>query len=599
MTRNLDFAVVGNCAVAALIDARGRYVWCGYPRLDSDPVFCSLLRGGADEDVGFFDVAVENPADSDQRYTRNSAILVTTLADQAGNSLRITDFAPRYKRHGEIIRPAVFVRKIEPVDGHCILRVRARPRFGYGAETPERSMGQDWIRFAGSQASLRITTDMPITYLAEERAFALAKPVHLVLGPDHDAPEPIIATASLDLERTQEYWQEWARYLSVPFEWQEPVLRAAVALKLCSFEETGAIVAALTTSIPEAPDTMRNWDYRYCWIRDSNFVVQALNRLGTTRTMEDYIRYVTNLVALERGGTLRPVYPVVPDGSMTEHVAPHLPGFRGMGPVRIGNAAALQEQHDVYGSVVLAAAQMFFDERLPVPGDARLFRLLENLGDRAVERAFRPDAGLWEYRGRSRVHTFSAVMCWAACDGLARIATRLGHDDRSRHWGTEADAIRTRILAEAWNPERGSFVESFGGTEVDASLLLLGQLGFIGYSDRRFVSTVERIERDLRHGDLLFRYGFADDFGRPKTAFTICTFWFIEAIAAIGRREEARQLFERVLAYRNHVGLLAEDIDPETGELWGNFPQSYSMVGLITCAMRLSRTWEQGIWHGS
>jgi GH15 family glucan-1,4-alpha-glucosidase len=315
--------------------------------------------------------------------------------------------------------------------------------------------------------------------------------------------------------------------------------------------------------------------------------------------MEDYIRYVTNIAAIETDGRLKPVYPIAPDGSLREQIAPNLAGFRGMGPVRVGNAAAEQQQHDVYGSVVLAAAQMFYDERLPVPGDAALFQLLEKLGEQAVLLALTPDSGPWEYRGRSRIHTYSAVMCWAACDGLSRIALRLGQVDRRRYWRDQADRLHAAILERAWNAERGSFVESLDGTEVDASLLLLAQLGFVPSSDPRFIATVARVERELRHGDLLFRYAFADDFGRPKTAFTICTFWYIEAIAALGRGEEARRLFEQVLGYRNHVGLLAEDIDPATGELWGNFPQTYSMVGLINCAARLSRNWEEGFWRAS
>ncbi len=388
------------------------------------------------------------------------------------------------------------------------------------------------------------------------------------------------------------------RYLSVPFEWQDAVIRAAIALKLCNFEETGAIVAAMTTSIPETPDTDRNCDYRYCWLRDAYFVAQALNRLGATRTMEDFIRYIANVAALEPGERLKPVYGIVPGASLTERIVPDLAGYRGLKPVRIGNLAEEQVQNDGYGAAVLAAVQMFVDRRLPRPGDAGLFARLEVLGARAIACAFVPDAGLWEYRGRSAIHTHSSAMCWAACDRLGKIAHTLGPTERRAYWREEADRIRDEILRRAWSQELGRFTATLDGDGLDASLLLLEELGFVAASDPRFIATLNVIERDLRRGNHLLRYSKADAFGAPSTAFLVCTFWYIDALFAVGRRDEARAIFEHVLARRNHLGLLAEDIDPETGELWGNFPQSYSLEGLIVSAMRLSKSWEEAFWRG-
>jgi GH15 family glucan-1,4-alpha-glucosidase len=270
-----------------------------------------------------------------------------------------------------------------------------------------------------------------------------------------------------------------------------------------------------------------------------------------------------------------------------------------MGPVRVGNLASRQIQNDTYGSVVLAAAQMFFDRRLPRLGDHALFERLERLGERAAAVALQPDAGLWEFRTRAAVHTHSAVMCWAACDRLAKIAGILGLPDRVTHWQGEAQRLRRVILDKAWNPDLGIYVACFGGDHVDASLLLLQEVGFVAIDDPRFIATVDAITRDLRRNDQLYRYATTDDFGRPETAFTVCTFWYIDALAAIGRRDEAREIFERLLACRNHIGLLSEDVDPATGELWGNFPQTYSMVGLIISAMRLSKSWEEAFWRGS
>jgi GH15 family glucan-1,4-alpha-glucosidase len=597
---NLDLAVIGNSIMGALIDRRGRIVWCCYPRFDADPVFCHLLDGSKNdaEAVGFADVVLEDLAECSQSYERNTAVLTTVLTGRNGAAVRIIDFMPRFKRHGRMFRPTMLMRRIEPVAGSPRIRVRVRPRYDYGATRPSQTRGSNHIRYLAGDSALRLTTDAPLSFLADEIPFVLDSPVNLVLGPDEAVTASLERTMTDFLDRTREYWIEWTRYLAVPFDYQDVVIRAAITLKLCSYEESGAILAALTTSIPEAPGTSRNWDYRACWLRDSYFVVQALNRLGATLTMEDFIRYITNVSALDPTGRLKPVYGIVPAGALGERTVAALPGYRGMGPVRVGNLAEDQTQNDSYGSVVLAAAQMFFDRRLPRMGDQALFQRLERIGEQGARVALTPDSGLWEFRGRQRVHTYSAVMCWAGCDRLAKIAELLGLPARAQHWRGVADQMRQVILARGFNPELNSFVDSFDGRDIDASLLLLQEVGFVAASDPRYLGTVAAVERVLRRGDHLFRYAAPDDFGMPDTAFTICTFWYIDALTAIGRRDEARAIFERVLACRNHVGLLSEDVDPRSGELWGNLPQTYSMVGMIISAMRLSRSWEAAFWRG-
>jgi GH15 family glucan-1,4-alpha-glucosidase len=394
------------------------------------------------------------------------------------------------------------------------------------------------------------------------------------------------------LEETQSYWHEWVRALAIPFEWQSAVIRAAIALKLNVFEDSGAILAAVTTSIPEAPDTGRNWDYRFCWIRDAYFVVNALNRLGATRIMERYLAFMLNIIAGVDDKRLRPMYGIT-GGPVPEEVeVSGLEGYRGMGPVRVGNQAYHQVQHDVYGAAILAAPHVFFDERLDKRGDPELFAHLEILGESAAELFDKPDAGIWELRGVRRVHTFSSVMCWAGCDRLARIATHIGLADRARHWSETAERMREVILERSWNESLGTFTATMDGETLDASLLRLNDLNFIAADDPRFLGTIAAIERDLRRGDFIYRYSEEDDFGTPQNAFIVCTFWYINALAATGRAGEARRLFERILASRNEHGLLAEDIDPLTGELWGNFVQTYSMVGIIDSAARLSKRWE-------
>ena len=589
MQPDLELAVIGNCTWGALIDSRARLVWACLPRFDSDPLFPALLDA-APEHGGSFTIDLLDFESSEQSYDGNTAILVTVLRDRAGNALEIRDFAPRFVNRGRFYRPTMLVRRLRPLRGDPRIRILMRPRYGYGALRPSLTRGSNHLRIVTPDQTMRLTTDGPIAYVTDAVPFVLDRPLDLILGPDESLAGAIGATARDFDERTRDYWTEWSRTLSIPFEWQDAVIRAAITLKLCHFEETGAIVAALTTSIPEAPHTGRNWDYRFCWLRDAYFVIHALNQLGATKTMEAFLAYIQNLAA-GADGHLQPVYGIALEANLEERTEDGLAGYRGMGPVRVGNLAYRQPQHDVYGSLVLAATHSFFDQRLLHRGGMRLFELLERFGARAALLWDQPDAGLWELRTRSHVHTFSAAMCWAACDRLAKIALQLGEAARAARWRAEANRIRAGILERAWSEKRKSFAASFDGHEMDASLLLLNEIGFISADDPRFASTVAAVEEDLRRGPYLLRYSIPDDYGAPSTAFNICTFWYIGALTALGRRDEARELFENMLARRNRLGLLSEDLDPATGELWGNFPQTYSMVGLINAAMRLSKSW--------
>ncbi|HWD57976.1 MAG TPA: glycoside hydrolase family 15 protein [Stellaceae bacterium] len=588
----LDLALIGNCRVAALINPTGRIVWWCFPRFDSDPVFSRLLAG--EEEKGFCDVVLADMAKSKSSYLRNTAVLVTELEDKHGGRIRITDFAPRFHLYERTFRPPQLVRRIEPLAGMPRIQIRVRLTHSYGRPTTGHSIGSNHIRYRGGGQIVRLSTDAPLSYIAQETVFPLTRPLALVFGDDEPFEGAIEQTASEFEAHTVAYWESWVRSLSLPFEWQSAVIRAAITLQLCSFEETGGIVAAHTTSIPEAPDSARNWDYRYCWLRDAYFVVQALNQLSTTRTMEDYLSYVTT-VAAQLDAPLGPVHSIVPGETLEEVVADGLTGFLGMGPVRVGNDAAFQIQHDVYGSVVLAATQMFVDERLPRMGDETLFKRLEPVGELAFDTALKSDAGIWEYRGRKRIHTYSAAMCWAACDRLGQIAANLGIAARARYWARKANHLRREILARAWNQEKGAFVGALDDVELDASVLRIAEVGLIAPTDPRFVSTCQAIGDKLLRNGRIMRYTADDDFGAPETAFLACNFWYIEALVATGRRDEARAFFNDLLDRRNSFGLLSEDIHPQTGALWGNFPQTYSMAGIINVATRLSEKWED-VW---
>jgi GH15 family glucan-1,4-alpha-glucosidase len=589
-----NLALIGNGTLGALVDADASIKWCCFPEFDGDPSFCSLLQSnpGGHKDFGYFSIEVENMVKREQAYVHNTAVLSTKVEDESGGIVEILDFAPRYTQYGRMFAPMMIVRQIRPLAGNPRIRVKLRPARGYGAEAMPVKRGSNHITFTGDDVTLRLTSNVPMTAVLEQKTFFLDGPVTLILGPDETVNQNVVELGRHMLEETQSYWHEWVRALAIPFEWQSAVIRAAIALKLNVFEDSGAILAAVTTSIPEAPDTGRNWDYRFCWIRDAYFVVNALNRLGATRIMERYLAFMLNIIAGVDDKRLRPMYGITGGPVPDEVEVSGLEGYRGMGPVRVGNQAYHQVQHDVYGAAILAAPHVFFDERLDKRGDPELFAHLEILGESAAELFDKPDAGIWELRGVRRVHTFSSVMCWAGCDRLARIATHIGLADRARHWSETAERMREVILERSWNESLGTFTATMDGETLDASLLRLNDLNFIAADDPRFLGTIAAIERDLRRGDFIYRYSEEDDFGTPQNAFIVCTFWYINALAATGRAGEARRLFERILASRNEHGLLAEVIDPLTGELWGNFVQTYSMVGIIDSAARLSKRWE-------
>ncbi|MGE3475511.1 MAG: glycoside hydrolase family 15 protein [Rhodospirillaceae bacterium] len=591
---DLNLGVIGNCSFNALIDQRACVVWSCMPRPDGDPVFNALLGGIGPQDDrarGVYAVDLENFTSSQQQYFTNTPVLVTRLHDAAGQAVDVIDFAPRFNRFGRRHRPVAIIRIIRPVTGRPRIRIRLRPTYNYGGAEPTITRGSNHVRFVGDQLTLRLTTDAPVTYIMHETWFRLERPMYLFLGPDETVGGSVAATCEEFLTATDGYWRDWVRTLAVPVEWQDAVIRAAITLKMCWYEETGGILAAMTTSIPEAANTGRCWDYRFCWLRDAYYVVRALNRLGAVDIMESYLTYLRNLPELTEDRHMQPVYGLGLEQELTETEVTSLPGYRGMGPVRVGNQAFEHQQHDVYGQVILSSTQAFFDRRLLRPLTLQDFRALEIIGDRAYRLAEVPDAGLWELRTIANVHTYSSVMCWAGCHRLARIAAHLSLADRALFWNERARELKEKILAKAWSDETGAFAAHFGGRELDASLMQMAEVGLIGAEDARFKATLDGVGEKLRRGNHVFRYVGRDDFGVPTTAFNICTFWYIDALKRSGRDDEAREVFVSMLNHRNHVGLLSEDIDPATGELWGNYPQTYSLVGIINGAMRLSRSW--------
>jgi GH15 family glucan-1,4-alpha-glucosidase len=475
--KRLEMGLIGNGSIAGLVDERGSLQWGCFPQFDGDPVFCALLDP-KDHDAGFWSIDLEDFDHAEQQYERNTAVLITRLYDRKGQALEITDFMPRYKHRGRIYHPVMLMRRLRPLHGKPRVQVRLRPLCNHGAQLPGTTTGSNHIRFLLGEQTLRLTSDLPVPFLKRELGFVLDRDFSFVLGPDETPDDATGALLEDHLTRTLDYWHQWTRYLSVPFEWQEAVIRAAITLKLCQFESTGAIIAAPTTSIPESADSGRNWDYRYCWLRDAAFVVRALNRLGATRSMEEYLGYMLNLVSTS--GELNPVYGITFEDQLKESEAAALGGYRGMGPVRIGNAAWQQQQYDVYGSLILAGEQIFFDQRLRRVGDRAIFEKLEQLGEIALHQAEQPDAGLWEYRGRKSAHTYTAA--------LAGLEVGPGFDGFADACGRQ----RCRV----WRRERGQGQEHRFSAQRQIPLSPLFRCrrrGFNRRSVRRFARDITKI----------------------------------------------------------------------------------------------------------
>jgi GH15 family glucan-1,4-alpha-glucosidase len=590
---SLDLALVGNGSIGALIDAQGAVVWCCFPRFDGDPVFCSLLAGDEPRDEGgTFTIELQGAVKTEQQYLPDTPILVTRFYDAKGGGVEITDFCPRYQKDGALSCPKLLVRQVRPIGERPNIRLRVDPAADYGCAKRTHALGANHISYAGEQA-LRLTTNAPAEAIVDRTFFHVHETFTLMFGLD----DPVVGAGDVTsagttmLERTAAYWRDWVRSLQTPAEWRDAVVRAAITLELNVYQPTGAIIPAMTTSIPEAPNTGRTWDYRYCWPRDAYFTADALCRLGETGTIERYLAFLLGVAAATDDAHLVPIYTIDGGPIPDEHVATCLPGYRGMGPVRIGNKASEQAQHDLYGEAVLTAESLFLNSRASRLGDEPLLARLELFGEHAARLYEVPDAGLWELRGAERVHTFSSIMCWAACDRLAKYAARLKLVDRAGYWRSRATRIHEVISRRSWNLKLNAFTATMDGDSLDASLLLMPRLGFLEAGDPRFAGTVGAIEKQLKHGDFVYRYVERDDFGYPENAFLVCTFWYIEALAAMGgtRREQAHVLFEKVLAARNRHGLLAEDLDPRTLEQWGNFPQTYCMAGIIDCAVGLAK----------
>jgi GH15 family glucan-1,4-alpha-glucosidase len=583
-----SLGIIGNCSTTALV-SHGSIEWLCWPRPDSSFVFGPLL----DRDKGGeFTVAGVDADTITHGYVENTNVLRTIFSGPAG-SFELLDFAPRFILYNRTFKPSMLLRIIRPLDGDPRAVVRCRPVYDYGRIEASSWRSSNHIEYTGLGTPLRLTTNVPLTYVEDGRPFLLDRDYHLALTFGEPLEAGLEGTAERFLTSTVEHWRDWVKQTRVPREYQREVIRSALVLKLHQYEDTGALLAATTTSLPEHPGSGRTWDYRYCWLRDSYFTLNAFERLGHATEMERFLVFLRNL-AEERGGELQPVYTIAGADDVEETELPHLAGYRGEQPVRIGNQAFHHLQNDVYGEMILAISRLVLDARFT--GSIATPRALELVGELLEQietRLEEPDAGPWELRGVRRLHSFTLLMHWAGARRAAEIGEVLGEPSLVERGTAVAETAKALLDGDCWDEELGAITQSAGEQAIDAALLLSLHLGFLRPEDPRAESQVTATQTALGMGDgLLQRYAVRDDFGLPKAAFTVCSFWLVEALVSIGRREEAEKLFGLLLSLGNELGLYSEDILPGTLEQSGNFPQTYSHVGLINAAFKLSRGWD-------
>jgi GH15 family glucan-1,4-alpha-glucosidase len=578
------FGLVGNCSHLAYIDTTGNVVWHCLPRLDSSFIFGGLLdpvKGGR------FSVSPQNGGEAaSQFYIENTNVLVTRFKTEDGE-FEVTDFAPRFRRFERYYRPLMMIRKIKLISGSPRVVVTCEPRGDYGEVVPTMSLASNHIRFQGLQDAVRLSTNIPLTYIAHKMPFLLNETKYLVLTWGEHFEYALEDTCEDYLKKTVDYWQTWTQHCMIPDIYQKEVIRSALCLKLHQYEDTGAIIAAGSTSLPEAPGSSRNWDYRFFWARDSYYTLNALNSIGQFEELDRYSHYVQNLAFSTPYG-YQPLYSITGETQPVEREL-DLEGYLGHKPVRVGNAAFLQIQNDVYGQVLLSLLPLYIDARIVnrkrLESKELISSLLKHMSDKLEE----ADAGLWEFRGMQNRHCYTYLFHWAGALAAARIAQHCGETDLQ----SKAMALSQKAavgIEGCWNEKLQAYASYVGGNSLDASLFQLITMHYLPANSPRAAMHIRAMEEHLRaKGGLFYRYRHADDFGEPEVAFLVCGFWYVRALTAVGRIDDAVEAFNELLSYGNHVGLLSEDVDPKDGSQWGNFPQTYSHVGVINAAFDIWR----------
>jgi GH15 family glucan-1,4-alpha-glucosidase len=575
--------IIGNCNYIAHIHQNTNIEWLCWPRFDSSFVFGGMLD---QQKGGSFSILPEDSYESKQYYVENTNVLCTEITSAHG-VYRITDFAPRFKQYERYFKPLMLIRKIEPLEGFPKVKVKCSPMYEYGAKQLKPHRGSNHIEFSGTDEQLRLTTNIPVNYLLEENYVLLTETKYLVLTYGAPLEASLIETAESFLKQTIAYWQTWVKHSSIAAFYQRNVIRSALTLKIHQFEDTGAIIAASTTSLPESPGSERNWDYRYCWLRDTYYVITALNHIGHFEEMEHYANYVTNISIVEPG-RYQPLYGISGKKDLNELILDDLEGYLGNKPVRIGNQAYEHIQNDIYGQVLISLLPLYIDHRFIYSERKDSGRWLEYLLKKVEATIDEKDAGIWEFRNFANIHCYSNLFQWAGCAAAEKMAGYIGDEKLISMAGRLKDRAASHIEA-CYDPVKKAYNHAVGSAHLDASTLQLIMMNYLDPASDRAKDHLIALERELKTPNgLFYRYLHADDFGKPKTTFLICAFWYVEALACVGRLDEAIREFENLLQYSNHLLLFSEDVDEDNGSQWGNFPQAYSHVGLMNAAYRIA-----------
>ena len=583
--------LIGNCAYLAHVHKNTNIAWLCWPRFDSSFVFGSLLDN---EKGGEFSVRPQHEQDSHQYYLENTNVLCTEISCKEGK-YRVTDFAPRFRQYDRYFKPLMLIRKIEPLEGNPRVKVTCRPVCDYGTIPQTVNRGSNHIEYTGCDENMRLTTNIPINYILDEQFFALNESKYLVLTYGQPLEAPLISTAEHFLRETIAYWRLWIKHSSIAGYHQPYVIRSALVLKIHQYEDTGAIIAASTTSLPESPGSGRNWDYRYCWLRDTYYVISALNHIGHFEEMEHYFNYVTD-ISFSENFRYQPLYGITGKHDLVEQILPHLEGYMGNQPVRIGNQAYEHIQNDIYGQVMISLLPLYNDHRFVFVERKDSDRWVDFLLHKIERTIDEKDAGIWEFRNFANVHCYSNLFQWAGANAALKLAQTIKNSDLQGRARVLIDKAAAHIES-CYDPERKVYTNAANSPHLDASTLQLIMMNYLDPASQKAKDHLAAVEKGLKgENGLFYRYLHPDDFGRPKTTFLICAFWYVEALACVGRLDDAIREFEGILKYSNHLLLFSEDVDESTGSQWGNFPQAYSHVGLMNAAYRIAMKLDRPIF---
>lgn len=595
--KNLDYGIIGNCKSAALVSKTGSIDWCCLPHFDSSGVFAKLLD---DKIGGNFSIEVNDDYSITQEYLWQTNIL-STVFDDGANSFQLIDFMPRYLREdGSSYSPPDIIRFLRLLKGKPVIKVHYDPRLEFAREkTYNENKGAYIKSFTrdGKYDSLYLYSSLDLDSIIEKKEISLEENAYFLVGYHEKLITQNLDRAYLKYQRTKVYWMNWSEKTTNYTAYNTEILRSALVLKALSFEKSGAVLAAVTTSLPETIGEERNWDYRFCWIRDASMVIKVMAGLGHTKSAKDFLQFIINLIP-HKDEKIQIMYGINGEKELTEHILTHLDGYESSKPVRIGNAAYIQKQNDIYGILMEVIYQQFIQFETSLENSEELWTIVRGIVRIVEEHWMQPDKGIWELRTEDRHFVFSKLLCWVAIDRAIKIGEILRKGINDEKWKALRTEIYDDIYHNGWNDEVEAYTQSYGSKDLDASTLLMDQYGFIQANDPRFISTVKATEKQLCRDGLLYRYKNQDDFGTPSSSFTICTFWFIDSLFKIGEHEKAKEMFEKLLSYSNHLGLFSEDIDFETKRLLGNFPQAYSHLALIETAANFSRGFvsEEDLW---